>query len=287
VTVRRDTAVVSAGPVHWDVKMPGPRGYSELPDLAAVSFAPVPVGPLLTALKIVKHAVCKDAGRPSHYQVRVAKYGDGMLAAAHDGSQTSCAPVPGFPFGTCIPATMLDELISLLAKTGEAPVEAGEADGTLAFRAGHIVLACQSMTQDFPDLEDRVLMPTSGYQHELAVDRAELLRAVKRVSISASQGTSALALIAEDGHLTVVTRDDGGNRGEERVHLARPWPGEKRVIAVNWRHLADMASTCPAATLEFRLGEDTAWSRSLLRLEDPASGVTGVIPQMKPSAVGF
>ena len=130
-------------------------------------------------------------------------------------------------------------------------------------------------------------MPTSGYQHELAVDKAELLRAVKRVSISANPGTSALALIAEGGHLTVVTRDDGGNRGEEKVPLARPWPGEKRVMAVNWRHLADMAAACPAATLVLRLGEDTARSRSMLRLEDQASGVIGVIPQMKPQAVGL
>lgn len=288
VSVRQDTAVVTAGPVHWDVKMPpSPRGYSELPDLDAVSFAPVPGKPLLAALKTVRHAVCKDSGRSSMHQVRVAKDGDGMLVSAHDGSQTSCAPVPGFPFGTTIPAGMLDELISLLAKNDETPVEAGETDGTLAVRAGHIVLACQRMTTEFPDLEERVLVPTSGYRHELAADKAELLRAVRRVSISASQGTSALALIAEGDQLTVVTRDDGGNRGEEQVQLARPWPGARRVVAVNWRHLADMAAACPAATLVLRLGEDTARSRSMLRLEDPASGVIGVIPQMKPSAVGF
>jgi DNA polymerase III sliding clamp (beta) subunit (PCNA family) len=288
VAVRRDTAVVTAGPVHWDVKMPpSPRGYSELPDLAAISFAPVPGEPLLTALKTVRHAVCKDSGRPSMHQVRVAKNGDGMLAAAHDSSQTSCAPVPGFPFGTTIPAAMLDELISLLAKNDEAPAEAGETDGTLAVRAGHIVLACQRMATDFPNLEEKVLIPTSGYPHELAVDRAELLRAVKRVSISANQDTSALALIAEGGQLTVVTRDDGGNRGEEQVQLARPWPGTKRVVAVNWRHLADMAAVCPAATLVLRLGDDTPRAPSMLRLEDPASGVIGVIPQMKSSSVGF
>ena len=64
VAVRRDTAVVSAGPVHWDVKMAAPRGYSELPDLAAISFAGVPREPLRDALKTVRHAVCKDSGRP-------------------------------------------------------------------------------------------------------------------------------------------------------------------------------------------------------------------------------
>lgn len=284
VTAAQSTARISGGPAYWDVMMPPPNGYSELPDLEVISFAAVRREPLLGALKTVRHATCRDPGRPHHHQVRVAKDGDGMFAAAFDSSQFSRAPVPGFPFATCIPVAMLDDLISLLARSPAEEVQAGEEGGTLAFRAGQTVLACQKTAAEFPDTDQQVIGPTAGNDAELAVDKAELLRAVHRVAINASR-TSAMALLAEDGTVTVTARDDGGNRAEETVQAA--WGGPKRLIVVNWRFLADMAAACPAATLAFRLGPDAGQRRSMVRLEDPASGVTGVIPQMNPHDVGY
>lgn len=285
VAASGSTAVLSAGAAHWDLAMPPPRGYSELPDLEAISFSAVPRVPLLTGLKMIRHAACRDAGRPHHHQVRVAKDGGEMFAAAYDGSQFARAPVPGFPFETCIPVAMLDELTALLAKTPADEVQAGEAGGTLAFRAGRTVVACQGQSSPFPDTDAQVIEPTAGNDARLGVDRDELLRAVRRVAIVANHDTSALALIAEKDVLTVATRDDGGNRAEERVQAS--WAGGRRLLAVNWRFLADMAAAHPSAGLVFRVGEDIGHHLSMIRLEDPASGVIGIIPQMKPGAVGY
>jgi DNA polymerase III sliding clamp (beta) subunit (PCNA family) len=286
VAAAGSTAVISAGKLlHWDLAMPPPNGYSELPDLAAISFSAVPKTPLLAGLKMVQHAACRDAGRPHHHQVRLAKDSGAMFAAAYDGSQFARAPVAGFPFETCIPVAMLDELVGLLGKTPADEVEAGESDGTLAFRAGRIVLACQGQSSPFPDTDAQVIEPTAGNDSVLKVDREELLRAVHRVSINANRGTSALALIAEKDTLTVATRDDGGNRAQETVQAT--WGTGRRLLAVNWRFLADMAAAHPAAELAFRVGEDAGYRLSMLRLEDPDTGVIGIISQMKPSQVGY
>lgn len=286
VRAGQSTAVVSAGAAHWDVAMPPPRGYSELPELDSISFSAVPKTALLEALRLVRHAACRDAGRPAYHQVRIAKDAGAMFVTAYDSSQFARAPVPGFPFECCIPVAMLDELVALLDKTPADEVQAGTADGTLAVRAGRTVLACQGQTQPFPDTDAQVIEPTAANDAVLQVDREELLRAVKRVAINANPGTSALALIAEGEALTVVTRDDGGNRAEETVQAS--WSGPmRRLIVVNWRFLVDMAAVHPAPELVFRLGEDAGTRRSMVRLEDPASGVTGIISQMKPSSVGY
>jgi hypothetical protein len=47
-----------------------------------------------------------------------------------------------------------------------------------------------------------------------------------------------------------------------------------------------MLAVHPPGTCTFRLGPDQGRRRSMVRLEDPASGMISVIPQMSPSAAG-
>jgi len=282
--VSGNMAKVTAGKPFWDVRLPPPRNYPELIAPEALTFAKVSRTALLEALQTVRHAASKDASRPQFAQVRIAKDGEAVFAVAHDGSQTCRAPVPGFPFETTVPAAMLDHLVKLLTGTKDEEVEVGEEDTSLAVRAAYTVLACQQATAPFPKVDSLVLEPTAAYQVQLSADRDELAAAVRRVSISAQETTSAMALIAEAGQVTVVTRDDDGNRAEEVI--AASWPGGRRVITVNHKHLAAMLRVHPAAVCAFRLGEDKGQRRSMLRLDHDSGGVS-VIPQLQPSAVGL
>jgi len=284
VSVSGNTAKVTAGKPHWELRLPPPRNYPELVDPEAVTFAKVSRAALLDALRAVRHAASKDASRPQFAQVRIGKDGEDMFAVAHDGSQTCRAPVPGFPFETTVPTAMLDHLVKLLTGTKDDEVEVGEEGSSLAVRAAYTVLACQQVTAPFPKVDSLVLEPTAGYPAQLSADRDELAAAVRRVAISAQETTSAMGLVAEAGTLTVVARDDDGNRAEEVI--AAGWPGGRRVITVNHRHLAAMLRIHPAAACSFRLGEDQGRRRSMLRLDHESGGLS-VIPQLPPSAVGL
>lgn len=285
VSVSGNMATVSAGGPSWDVKMPPPRSYPELIDPGAVTFSPARREPLLAGLKLVRRAVDRDVSRANYAQALIAKDGDRMWITGYDGTQFCRGPVDGFPFETRVPAAMLADLIKLLERSQSEDVEVGEAGNALAVRTGLTVLACQGMAAEFPDVQRLVLDPTGGYTDELEVDRAELLRAIKRVAINAHPRTSALGLVAEAGTVTVMTRDDADNTAEEQVQAI--WPGERRVIVVSHVFLAGLAGAHSADKCAFRIGENRGRRLSMLRLEDPETGVISVIPQLPASQVGL
>jgi DNA polymerase III sliding clamp (beta) subunit (PCNA family) len=284
ISVSGNMATVRAGGVSWDMKMPHPKGYSELIDPSSVAFSAVRREPFLAALATVRHAVCKDASRPHYAQVQLAKDGGDVWATGYDGPQFCRVKVPGFPFETTTPAAMLPELIKLLERTQAEDVEVGEVPGTVVVRTGHTVLACQLMGAEFPNVRQLMLDPIAGYDSELIVDGTELARAVRRVAVNAHPTTSAMALVADGRQLLVQAQDDDDNKAEEPISCA--WTGDKRVIVVNHQHLSAMLAVHPPGTCTFRLGPDQGRRRSMVRLEDPASGMISVIPQMSPSAAG-
>jgi len=285
ISVSGNMARVKAGGPSWEMKMPHPKGYSTLidPD-AEVTFASVPREPFLAALLTVRHAVCKDASRPHYAQVQLAKDGEDMWASAFDGPQFCRVKVPGFPFETTLPAAMLPELIKLAEHSKAEDIEVGEAEGAVVVRAGHTVLACTLMGAEFPNVRQLMLDPTAGYSEELAVDGSELALAVKRVAVNAHPTTSAMALSVDGRKLTVQAHDDDGNKAEEVIGCT--WSGDARLVVVNHKHLAEMLAVHPPGTCTFRLGPDAGRRRSMVRLEDEASGTISVIPQMSPTAAG-
>jgi DNA polymerase III sliding clamp (beta) subunit (PCNA family) len=284
ISVSGNMARVKAGGPSWDMKLPNPKGYSVLIDPAKVTFAAVPRESFLAALHTIRHAVCKDVSRPHYAQVQLAKDGEHVWATAYDGPQLCRVRVPGFPFETTLPAAMLPELIKLAEHSKAEDIEVGDAPGTVVVRTGHTVLACQLMGADFPNVQQLMLDPTAGNDQEMGVDGAELARAVKRVAVNAHPTTSAMALSVDGRQLTVQAQDDDDNKAEEIIGCT--WDGDKRLIVVNHKHLSEMLAVHPPGTCTFRLGADVGRRRSMVRLEDEASGMISVIPQMSPSAAG-
>lgn len=141
VAVKGSTAVVSAGAASWELRLPGPEGYTGLPDLSEVSLAPVSREKFLGALATVRHAVGRDDGRPQYRQVRIEESGGNMYACATDSSQFSRCPLPGFPVPLSVPAAVLDDLVKLLSKSASEDVEVAESERHVVFRAGPVTMA--------------------------------------------------------------------------------------------------------------------------------------------------
>jgi DNA polymerase III sliding clamp (beta) subunit (PCNA family) len=283
VSVAGQTAGISAARGHWDVHLPRPKGAAELLDPARFSFSGTGREALLKGLKTVRHAVCRDSARPAYTQVRIEAGEAGTWAWATDGSQFSRAPVPGFPFGATVPGAMLDDLIRLLGADRGEQVQVAQDDRTFVVRAGPVTLAGQRSAKAFPGMDDLLLKPTAANDAKLEADKAELLAAVRRVAVNASDKTSAMALVADDSHLAIQASDDRGNKSEEVI--AASWGGPRRLIVVNWRYLTEMVSAHPEASCTFLLGPDKGRSPSMVRLDDPASGVIGAIVQQSSSGI--
>jgi DNA polymerase III sliding clamp (beta) subunit (PCNA family) len=290
VSVKGGTAVLTASSASWQLRLPSPDGYTGMPDLSAAEFAPASREALWRALDTVRHAVGKDAGRPSFTQVRIAEADGTMFADAADSAQFSRAPVPGFPHGVLIPGGVLDDLLKLLAKSPVDDVEVAEAGPYAVFRVGPVTLAALRMGAPFPNVDKLFLGAVKGNDMRLGVDKSELAAALRRVRVNTDASTSAVALIADTapngrGRLTVTGRDKAGNSAEEVIPAS--WDGGQHLIVVNAAFLASLLAAHPSPTCEFLLGKDRGKVRAPLLLRDEDKQVTGTCPQMPPALVGY
>jgi DNA polymerase-3 subunit beta len=290
VTAKGAFARVAAGSASWELKLPDPARWSGLPDLSEAGFSPASREGLLTALSTVRHAVGRDPGRPMYTQVRIAESGGVMYASAADAAQFSRAPVPGFPAAVSIPAQGMDDLVKLLGKVPVGDAAVADAGKYTVFRVGAVTLSLLKMARDFPDTDALFLAPTAAHDQVLAVDKAALVKALRRVSITADPKTSAVALIADDSGgapaLTVTSRDAERNSAEEAIPAK--WSGGRRVLVVHASFLAAMVAAHPGATCEFRVGRDRSPKNlAHLRLDDEDAGVTSVVLRMPAALMGY
>ena len=149
-----------------------------------------------------------------------------------------------------VPARTLQELARVAGSGAEGKLAITALQNQVVFELDGITLSSRLVEGRFPNY--RQLLPES-YDHELKIDRAELLEVVRRISLLAQKNTP-LRLSLEDGALEVsaVTADVG----EARESLPVPFKGEPLAIGFN----ADF----------FREGLDTAESEEVvLKLISP------------------
>ena len=291
VSVKGNTATVTAGQASWQLRLPPADNYTGMPDLSAAEFVPVSRENLRWALDTVRHAVGREAGRPAFTQVRVNGDAAGrMFACATDSGQFASAPADGFPRDMLIPGGVLDDLLKLLAKVPVDDVEVAEAGSYAVFRVGTVTLAALRVGAPFPNVEQLFLGPVKGNDMTLGVDKEELAAALRRVRVNTDASTSAVALIADTasngrGQLTVTGRDKGGNSAEEVIPAA--WSGGQHLMVVNAVFLANLLAAHPGAACEFKVGKDRGKLRAPLLLRDEDRQVTGTCPQMPPNLVGY
>jgi len=285
VSVKGATAKVTAALAVWDLRLPAPDGYVAPPDLAGAEFAKAIRERLAAALLTVRHAVGRDSGRPSMNQVSIAEHGGVMCATAAEASQFARAPVPDFPLPVCISGAALSDLVKLLAKSGSDVVEVADFGASVLFRTGPVTLAVTKSNAPFPNADDMFLRPAVGNSRPLVVDKARLEAVLARVQVNCDASTSAVALIAEPGRLTVTAQDKDGNSAEETA--AADWADDREVIVVNAQFLAAMLGAHPSAVCQFSVGHGQGRARPPLMLTDEKAGVTGVCLQMPPSVMGL
>jgi cold shock protein len=298
IAVDGEFATVRAGTASWTLQLHDCSVYPPLPDPAEVDMHAVGREGFLRSLKTVRHAVGRDSGRPALQQVDISVRessqprhgGDGeVTVTACDGTRFARTRLAGFPLAMQIPAGALDSLVKTLESSELDEVQVGETASHLVFRvSGTVFLASKLMTK-FPDVDKLLLRPALENRLRLAVDKAALAGAIRRVRINADPDTSAIGMQLrrenDQGELTVVARDKYGNRAQEAI--AATWEHADRLVVVNHQFLTEMLAAYPAQTCQFLLAAETGRKRSVLMIKDEETGTVGVVYQMLASLVGY
>lgn len=286
VAVAKNEATVTAsGGAVWKLKLPDPTPYQALDAVDALEFSEFDRVQLISSLKMVRHAICKDASQSSMTQVAVTGSGKEAVVTASDRARLARAPLPGFPFPVTIPAGVLDDLLRLLSGNPAETVGVAQTESSLVFRASHVTLTAGKRTTQFPDMDKQLLGPAlEANDQRLVIDKAELAAAVKRVSINADAQTSAIAIRMGASGVVVEARDKDKNSATQKV-MAQ-WDGKDRVVVVNCVFLAEMLSASPAKSCEFRLGPDVGKKLSPILLVNP-DGSVQVLTRMPQALLGY
>lgn len=269
-----DDATVSVARASWNLRLQSGYDYPDTPQIADAAYGTVDRTEFLTALESVRHAACRDINRDNLMMIDVT---DGRMTAS-DGSRFQRAPIAEFPFNFQIPTGAVDDLVKLLRSVDLPTITVGDSTNHLIFRLGEDTFLVSKFVAAFPDIEAILLRPAIANNRRLTVDKAALRAAIKRVQINADTETRAIALTAADGQLTVTCRDKWHNTCTETVPA--DWTGKDHTVVVNHVFLTDMIKICTAASLTFRLGEDSKTRKAPVMLHDSDTDVVGVIQQM-------
>lgn len=274
IQVTGKAASIAIGRTTWNLSLEGGEDFPRMPEITEATFASVDRIGFASALHTVRYAACRDPNRSSLMMIDVQR---GRMLGC-DGARLHQATTVDFPFDFQIPIGAVDDLLKLLRSTDLTDIQVGDIGQQLIFRFGDDVLIVNKLLTRFPDMEAQLLRPALANRHELAVERDDLVKAIKRVRINADDKTSAIALILDNNTMTVSAKDKFYNDATETIDAT--WAGTPRTLVVNHVFLTDLINRNTAATLHFNLGDDTKTRKSPILLRDTDAGTVGVIQQM-------
>lgn len=268
------TATIKVGTTKWVVPLMSPNGYPDLSKVEEFGLVDIPREGFLKAIQKVRKAASTDLMRPYLMLVDVTK---GRVRAS-DSIRFQQAKFD-FPFDCQIPTRAAHELVQRLSASNLETFQAGQNDTSLLFRFGNVLFIAQKVVAKFPDVDEVLLKPTLANDLELAVDREALLKAVRRVRITADETTAAVVLSLNTNSVSVESKDRKGGISIETVPAT--WGYAPRHVSFNHTHLTDMLSSTKSETCVFRLGKDLKTRPTPLLMEDLEEGFIAVLSQIR------
>lgn len=209
--------------------------------LAADDFPPVtalegssvelPVSEFSETIEQVVKSASRDETRPHLTGILLSVEGEKLRSVATDSYRlavrtTKIEPPVTARIEANVPARALQEAVRIAE--GSENVNITLTDRQISFTAGDTLLVSRLIDGQFPDFEQ--LIPDS-YEHILDIDVAELLDAVRRVSLLAQRNTPLKVALSE-GELEVSAQT--ADVGEARETIPAPdFQGEQLEIGFN------------------------------------------------------
>lgn len=197
----------------------------------------LPSEALSSTINRVARAASRDEARPVLTGVLVSAADGELTMVATDSyrlavKRTALEQTPP-ELQAIIPARALRELARLTEAAPEEPVRIWMTRNQAIFRIGGVGLSSRLLDGQFPN--HRQLVPES-FDHEVKLQRAELLEVVRRVS-QLAQRNAALKLAFSEGELVVSAKTP--DLGDAREAMPAPFSGEPIEIGFNPEFVRD------------------------------------------------
>lgn len=212
----------------------------------------IPAAALAETVDLVAPAASRDDMRPVLTGVLVSASGEEMTMVATDSyrlavKRTELESAVGGELEANIPARALRELGRIVAADEIEAVSVGLLPNQAVFEAGPILLNTRLIDGQFPNF--RQLLPES-YEHDVRLERAELLDVVRRVS-QLAQRNAPLRLGFNSGELKVSASTPDVGDAQETMPAA--FEGEPLEIGFNPEFLRDGIESVAGESILLRL----------------------------------
>ena len=247
----QDVEVIS-GAARFHLRTLPLEDFPNLPEAEPEAALPVASDTFIETIGRVARSASRDETRPHLTGVLVTAAGDQLRMVATDSyrlsvKETRLDPPLAGSLEANIPARTLQELSRVATTTGAEEIKVTALENQVVFTAGDVVLSSRLVEGRFPNYQQ--LLPES-YEHELRIERGELLEVVRRISLLA-QKNAPLRLSFSDGALEVSAQTP--DVGEASESLPVPFKGEPFEIGFNPEFFRDGLESAESDELVLKL----------------------------------
>ena len=248
---KQDIEVVS-GSASFHLRTLPLEDFPKLPQPDPSTALSMPAPAFIETVGRVARSASRDETRPHLTGVLVTAENDQLRMVATDSYRLSVKetkldqPLAG-TLEANVPARTLQELSRIAAANGAETIDVTALANQVIFSASDVVLSSRLVEGRFPNYQQ--LLPES-YEHELRVERGELLDVVRRISLLA-QKNAPLRLAFTEGALEVSAQTP--DVGEARESLPVPFKGEPLEIGFNAEFFRDGLESAETEELTLKL----------------------------------
>lgn len=218
-------------------------------DLPTDKLVDLPFSSLSDAIARVARAASRDETRPHLTGVLLQSSSSRLRLVATDSYRLAVieVPVPSEGIDANIPARSLQELARIGGQLEESHLRLAVDEQRAIFLLGRVRMVSRLVEGRFPSYEQ--LLPDT-WEHELSLDRDELLDVVRRVALLA-QRHSPLRLRFRPGELEVSAETPEVGEASERLPIS--YSADEFEIGFNPDFLRDGLETALSQTIRLKL----------------------------------
>ncbi len=241
---------VTCGSASYKLNTYSAEDFPKLPDVEGTQTFTVDRGAFLETVSRVARSASRDESRPVLTGILVRFEAGKLVMAATDSyrlsvKETELAGGEGAELEAIVPARALTELSRIAQDEGDLRI--GVQENHVVFGAGEVWLTTRRIDGQFPNYKQ--LLPET-FEHEVKMDREELLEVVRRASVMA-QRNSPLRLRFAEGELTISAQT--ADVGEAKESLPAQFSGEPLEIGFNPEFLRDGLESVDSDEIALRL----------------------------------
>jgi len=248
---QQDVEVIS-GSARFHLRTLPLEDFPKLPESDPAAALAVPAAAFIETIGRVARSASRDETRPHLTGVLVTAEASDLRMVATDSYRLSVketklsSPLSG-SLEANVPARTLQELSRVAGVNGAEEIGVTALPNQVVFTVGDVVLSSRLVEGRFPNYQQ--LLPES-YEHELRIERGELLEVVRRISLLA-QKNAPLRLAFGEGSLEVSAQTP--DVGEASESLPVPFKGEPFEIGFNPEFFRDGLESAETEELVLKL----------------------------------